>query len=223
MVFGGAGTITSFPAGNELISSESAKILADSFSSFLKQGFLARYGTLIASFTALFIAVFGRVLARWGKSLLYKPKLKIVGFKKFSQTPTLSVWRLAVKNSGNIVAKKVQAEVVGILDGGKKRQNFLAVPLRWTHLDRELRSILPGQTVYLDLFDQISWDPSSSKSGIQTIRLATRFGANVHDFTRLKEGESKVKALLFYKAGRILRFEVTANWTSQLIFKAELS
>lgn len=149
------------------------------------------WGSIIASLTALFIAVGG---ARVIKRLIgIRPELKLIGFKRYHQATYY--WRLAIKNSGKEVAKKVQVNVTAIYDDGKKRENFLAIPLRWTHLNCESRDILPSQTVYLDVVEHII-----SKDGDEA-KLITRRGGGVDDFEVLKKGESKVILTFYEKSG----------------------
>jgi gas vesicle protein len=192
----------------------------------MEKSFFEQYGTLIgtsiASATALFIAVGGR----WLRSKFYKSKLKVVDFKKFAQkrdedTSLLIVWRIVIKNCGNETAKNVQADVTKIYDNEIKRPGFLPVPLKWTHLDNESRNILPGQTVYLDLFDEIhSFLPRAME-----IRLCTRFGLDIRKFTFLENGKANLKIAIFQKNGSKLNIAIRAEKelkNDDAFFKARL-
>jgi len=192
----------------------------------MEKSFLEQYGTLIgtsiASGTALFIAVGGK----WLRSKFYKANLKVVDFKKFVQhgdksTKLLVVWRIVLKNRGNETARNVQADVIKIYDNEKKRSGFLPVPLKWTHLDNESRDILPGQTVYLDLFDEIhTFMPRNLE-----IRLCTRFGLDIRKFTFLEDGKADLKIAIFQKNGSVMNIAIRAEKEIEIedaLFKARL-
>src|SRR3989344_8791678 len=109
----------------------------DDFKVFAKD-----YGSVVAAITALSLAGgFGR----WLLSKFYKPKLEILSLRSFKQYKDLTLWRFAIKNKGNEIAKNVQADVIAIYDNDKKRIDFLPVPLKWTHRTCEPRNILPFQ------------------------------------------------------------------------------
>ena len=131
-------------------------------------------------------------------SKFYKPELKIVDFGPFKQASNLKVWRIAIKNCGNEVAKNVQADVTKIYDKGQERKNFLTVPLQWTHLNSESRDISIGQIVYLDFFDDIPGTHGSPASVNHSVRLRSQFGLDIPDFTYLKNETSSVEIALFH-------------------------
>jgi len=163
------------------------------------------YGSLIASITALFIAGGG---GRWLMTKFYRPKLEIVGFGPHKQASNLKVWRIVIKNYGNEVARNVQADVIKIYDKNKERENFLPIPLQWTHLNQESRDIFPGQTTYLDFFDDIPGTHSSPASVIHSVRLRSQFGLDVADFTYLKNETSEVQIAIFHDRMRPRRVKI---------------
>ncbi|MBI2621991.1 MAG: hypothetical protein HYW63_05110 [Candidatus Levybacteria bacterium] len=184
--------------------------------------FLVRYGaligTIIASLTALVIAIWGRGLKRLG----YKPKIEIVDLIQNNQNPSLDLWRLVIKNSGNDTAKKVQVDIVEVFDDGNKvRKNFLPIPLRWTHLDTESREILPNQTVYLDLFEHIN--RGKDITNLQFfLRFGSRYAQEIKDFCFLEEGDSKINLKIFQESGDSLEITIYAKWDGQHIFDSRV-
>lgn len=154
---------------------------------------------LIAALTALFLAGGG---GRWIKSFFYRPKIEVSGYAPFKQADNLKVWRLSLKNTGNDIAYNVQANTISIFDKGEERRNFLPIPLRWTHLNQLQmdRNILPGQTVYLDIFEDVSNDLNEEDSLIpsHTIRLASEFGTNIPDFTYLYPKTTLFEIAIFH-------------------------
>src|SRR5437899_3223088 len=96
--------------------------------------------SLFASLVALFLGGGG---GRYIKPYLgIKPTLRIAGLRRYMQD--VYVWRLAVENIGSETAKDVQVDVTKLTHNGTPRENFLSMPLRWTHLDCESRDILPN-------------------------------------------------------------------------------
>lgn len=192
----------------------------------MEKSFFEQYGTLIGTSVASGMALFIAVGGKWLRSKFYKSNLKIVDFKKYIQkrdndTSLLVVWRMVVKNCGNETARNVQADVIKIYDNETKREGFLPVPLRWTHLNNESRDILPGQTVYLDLFDEIhTFFPKNLE-----IRLCTRFGLDIRKFTFLENGKANLKIAIFQKNGSIVNMIVKAEKEikqKDIFFKARL-
>lgn len=174
---------------------------------FLKT-FSSERGALIASITALFIAGGG---GRWLLSIFYKPRLTIIGFRPYKQVSGLKVWRIIIKNVGNEAAQNVQADVVNIYDNGEERKNFLPIPLRWTHLDSESREILSGQIVYLDFFDDIPTNLLPTIETHHTIRICSRFGLDIPDFTHLKNETSCVEVAIFHKRRKPLKLSINTR------------
>ncbi|MCW1887973.1 MAG: hypothetical protein KIH67_000245 [Candidatus Moranbacteria bacterium] len=159
---------------------------------------------LVAAATALFIAGGG---GRWLLSLVYKPKLKIMGYQPFRQVGYLKVWRMAIKNVGNEVAEDVQATTLKVFDDGEERRNFLPVPLRWTHFNQNQmkRDILPGQTVFLDIFEDIPSPQDSADTANHTIRLASEFGAEIKDFNHLYPNTTKFEIAILHRRMKPLK------------------
>lgn len=168
-----------------------------------EKNFIERYGSFIAStlasFLALSIAIYGSKMRSWR----IKPRFEIIKIEKYMQAG-VKVWRLLIKNSGNDIAKDVQAEILKIYDNGNFRKNYLPAPLRWAHKWEmrgdsryyyENRNIHPDQVAYLDLFDDTLLHSTEGK-----ILIATTIPLNnIPDFAFLSGGESIIVLKIFEK------------------------
>ena len=106
--------------------------------------------------TAILIAVFGRSAAKYVSGLIFKPNLKPNDEILRIEQPGEVVYRLQIQNEGKDTAREVEVSVTEISDDGVRRDNFLPVPLRWTHFQSGTsgpakRDIHRNQSVYLDL------------------------------------------------------------------------
>jgi hypothetical protein len=123
---------------------------------------------------------------------------------------------MVIKNSGNEIAKRVQADVVEIYYKNKLKINYVPVPLRWTHINVENREILPNQTVYLDVLEEHYVGKINSK--IQTlITLGSSFGQEVKDFSIIDEGTNKLKIRLFEENGNNIDLILLIKYQDSLI------
>lgn len=166
--------------------------------------------SLVPSIVALFIA---GGIGQYVKPFLgIKPNIKIITLKRYRQAD--KYWRLAIKNSGNEVAISVQIDVTCIYDGGKARENFLPIPLRWTHINKESRNILPGQVVYLDVMEQ--------KNSGEQVKLITNSGGGVGDFEVLKNGKTKIVLTIYVESGKSFNKTIEINWPAGMFFDARL-
>ena len=66
------------------------------------------------------------------------------------QNKVLTAFRIPIKNTGDYIARSVEASIEEVYFEGKKRTSFISMPLVWTH-GSSRRDIYPNQTVYLDL------------------------------------------------------------------------
>ncbi len=156
---------------------------------------LAFWAILVASFTSLLIA---GGIGKYIKPFLWiKPNLKTLKLELYSQSSLY--WRLPIKNVGNQIAKDVQVEVTQVIDNGKRRSNFLAVPLRWTHLNCESRDILPSQTAYLDVIDFRNAYALIEEKGFA--KIITRKSGGVDHFQSLKPGKTTLEITIFQESG----------------------
>lgn len=142
-----------------------------------------------------------------------KPELEVVELKRFRQAHY--VWRLAIVNKGRETAKNVQVDVIRICDEKGFRENFLPMPLPWTHTDKESRDIQPKQTVYLDVFYH-------KQNNQDDVHLATRFGGGIPDFRLLQKGKSKIILAFYEESGKTFNKEIEISWSSGLFLDAKL-
>ena len=179
----------------------------------LRKSFLfsSEFWTMISSLVALFSSGIALFVAggggRYVKGMLKNtPNLEIIGFRPYKQAT--DYWRLAIKNVGKETAKKVQVDVTNIFENQQDRENFLAVPLRWTHLRCEdncvSRDILSQQTVYIDVLEH--------KPREDRVEIITPGSGGVDDYKVLTQGRSKLK-LTFYEESGI---SFTKFWTVDL-------
>ena len=95
---------------------------------------ITAFGTLAAVIVALAIAVWGERLKKWGG---YKPEIVILRSLENIQEDRSGTrqgqTRLIFENHGEATAEDVEVYVNMIYDNGIQRQNFIGVPLSWTH------------------------------------------------------------------------------------------
>lgn len=169
---------------------------------------------LVPSVVALFLGAGG------GKLLidkLWHSNLVIVGtIRRFRQNH--HVWRIAISNDGSATAYDIQVDVTNIFENGHKRENFLSMPLRWTHLDKEIRDINADQTVFLDVFEH------HINNQAKTVNLATRFGGGVDDFRELKVGPdaTALELTLYNSKRKSIKIYVDILWTSDIFLDARV-
>ena len=169
------------------------------------------WSSILPSIVALLVA---GGIGRYIKPYLgIKPRLEVLELIRFHQAHY--IWRLAIVNNGRETAKNVQVDVVKIYDEGVLRENFLPMPLPWTHTDKESRDISPKQTVYLDVFYHKINDPNDA-------HIATRFGGGVDNFRKFKLGKSKLTLTFYEQSGKSFNKEIEISWTSALFFDARL-
>lgn len=183
---------------------ESLKSLNSPF--YTNAGFL---GSLIASITALIIAIFTEPFLN---KFIRKTKLRVKGVTSHIQgAGDLIVHRLLIKNESNYRAKDVEVDVEQIYDGDEKRQNFLPVPLGWTHSHavnggHVARDIHPNQSVYLDICNYIK-----RKDG-DVLQLSLKAGSEIADFSVLKLGSTKLFMKAYQDSGQTIEMILIISW-----------
>ena len=154
---------------------------------------LVSLSPIIAAVFALFIAGGG---GQYLKPLLgLKPELKFFDVRLFDQNGS-DHWRVALKNIGNVSAKNVQCDVTKVTEGASVRENFVAVPLRWTHRkDDVVRDIVREQTAWLDvmIFEKKKESPE--------LTLSTPHSGGVRDFMNLNEA-TEVRLTVYLENGK---------------------
>lgn len=176
---------------------------------------------VVSSLVALAIALFGEHFRR----LTMRGKLKVVGTKVYDQSTEtyppfppevnkLHLGRIAIKNEGYFKALSVEAYVEAIKYTDNDRENFLAVPLSWTHgqLLRGgiiTRDIHPKQIVYLDIFNYFF---DNDYVGNHVCRLATPVAQNVDILTGIGIGKSELVIKVYQERGKHLTVNLIVEW-----------
>lgn len=127
-------------------------------------GVLFTFLGVIATLLLGAIAIFGDQI----RNYCFRPKLVFDGFKKTSQLiPAPSPYkkgeyitenhifqRLIVRNSGRLRAKEVRV-LLTYEDGNKKElENFIPIPLNWTHWNKSSRDISRDEPAYVDVIER---------------------------------------------------------------------
>jgi len=126
----------------------------------------------------------------------------------------LHVGRLVIKNNEQFAAKSVEAYLNAVEDNGKPRENFLPVPLHWTHgqlnasKSTTVRDIYPQQVVYLDIFNEI-YDRQAAKN---TVEFAIAAGHGINDFSKLSLSESKLFVKIYQESGQVNQIALKIDW-----------
>lgn len=118
--------------------------------------------SLLSTMAALVIATFDGRMKRWAE----KPKLGIKTVAHNSQANgnvTQDVWRLLMENEGKGTAREVEVYAEKIIRNRSIVENFLPVPLQWTHYQTRgnnavSRDIHPSQSVFIDLISRNNGD-----------------------------------------------------------------
>lgn len=166
-------------------------------------------GAMLASSIALVIALFGEQF----KSLTRKTNLSIKNIRTNEQGGGNSVYyRLEIINKGNYPAKNVEVYVDSIKEGGQIRDNFLPVPLRWTHARAYLsagvyRDIHPDQTVLLDFCEFVK--------DRNLLQLSLAAGDENPEFRILHGGDTKVIIKIYQESGKTLKITLPIIWKSE--------
>jgi len=169
------------------------------------------WASILPSIVALLIAGgIGRFIKPY---LGIKPELEVLELNRFRQDH--HVWRLAIINNGRETAENVQVDVIKMYDNGVPRENFLPMPLPWTHLNKENRDISPNQTVYLDVFYHKTNTPDD-------VHIATRFGGGIDNFRKLKIGKTRLVLTFYEQSGKSFNKEIEVSWTSGMFLDARL-
>ena len=162
-------------------------------------------GALLASSVALLIALFSEPLRRMWQTA----RLKFDVVLKNVQGSGVVYYRLVAENAGNTTVKDSEVYVVKIFDDGVERQNFLPVPLRWTHASAYMtagvyRNIHPKQTVLLDFCEYIAER--------NLVRLFLAAGGEVGDYSIVRASQTRVFLKGYQGNGKVVEAEILINW-----------
>lgn len=137
----------------------------------------------------------------------------------------LDVGRLIIKNEGRYKASGVEAYIENISSDGEARDNFIPVPLVWTHgqLNEQgptVRDIYPNQTVYLDVFNHI-YDPNYV--GESTVELAVAAGHGIDSLSKMNAGVSKMLIRLYQESGQVNSVTLKTDWDMKSVLDLSIS
>lgn len=210
----------------------SLRILADQINKpyLFSQEFWTVAATIVA-FVAVIVALFTPFLMSWLSNRPKKSKLVVKDTRVINQEaseeyqeaseeyqkhthPLLNVGIVIIKNTGQYKASSVEAYVEEIFDEGKKRSDFIPMPLVWTHgqLNKNgptIRDIYPNQEVSLDFFNH-KYDDGYVGDNIVSFAVAT--GHFVDNLSRMALGESKISIVLYQESGQVDTIRLKVIW-----------
>lgn len=173
---------------------------------------------------AVIVALFIPWIASWLNNRPKKSKLVFKGTSIVNQDNNpdtkeelarlLNVGRLIIKNEGKYIAKCVEANLDQIGFDDELRDDFLPIPLFWTHgqLNKNgptIRDIYPNQTVYLDLIHHY-YDPNYV--GSNSVVFAVAAGQGIDNLWRMNLGESKLFIKLYQESGQVDNVCIKTLW-----------
>lgn len=126
----------------------------------------------------------------------------------------LDIGRLVITNMGKFSAKSVQAYIERISDDGERREDFIPMPLTWTHghlnpTGAITRDIYPNQTVYLDVFlNVLDIEVVHDRS----VLLSVGTGREVDSFSKVALGQSELKIRLYQESGQVSEANIKIGW-----------
>lgn len=177
---------------------------------------------------ALFIALFGPWASSLISSFFKKSKLKVIetsvinqenyayddGNQQNNNGKVADVGRIIIRNDGKIKARAVEPYIEAILWDNKIEQNFLPVPLKWTHGQLltggpTIRDIYPNQSVYLDIFYSII---NSDMVGERSVDWAIGAGCEVDTFSKIRLGVNDIEVKMYQEDGQVTRIKIRVQW-----------
>lgn len=171
----------------------------------INKGFVG-WVTALATTAAVIVALFGKEI----REFIFPSNIKIVSSKENLQIPNPELHapiqghtRLLMKNFGRTSAYDVEIYVTKLTDPDRVRDDFLPVPLCWTHNGLK-RSFHPNQFGYLDLcrIDNQCVNP----------KLALIPGAGVFNYETILEGTTILELTSFETSGKAKKYNVALNW-----------
>ena len=168
--------------------------------------FLTAFGTVLTGLVAIAFGLWGKTLSK----LFYKSDVKIIDKVENLQTNRYDVTqgqtRLRIANVGESVARDVTVYVNQIKDNGLVRDNFLPVPLCWTHDGRYARDFAPNETWFLDLCRRDN--VADNKKPI----LVLAAGQGIPTYEDIQEGSTILDIKVAHKSGQIRNYQVDLSW-----------
>lgn len=167
---------------------------------------LTALGTISASIIALAFGLWGKTLNQF----FYKSDMKLIDTHHNLQTgrggSTQGHTRLKFLNDGGSIAEDVIVYVEKVKDNGITRQDFLPVPLCWTHDGRYFRNFAPHEIWYLDLCRKN--DISDRNKPV----LVLAAGQQVPVYEDIEEGKTSLVVKLSQKSGQIRNYRINLLW-----------
>jgi len=168
---------------------------------------LTALGTILAAIVALVLGLWGKTL----NQLFYKSDMQLIDTHHNRQTSRggsiQGHTRLKFLNDGGSVAENVMVYVESIKDNGIIRQDFLPVPLSWTHDGRYWRNFAPHEIWYLDLCRKN--DISDRNKPV----LVLASGQQVPIYEDIEEGKTTLVVKLSQKSGQIRNYKINLLWS----------
>lgn len=177
---------------------------------------------------ALAIGILSPPLSEWWRRRPEKSNLVIEGVVVTNQgdeamiaesepMALLDVGRLIIKNKGLFKAKSVEAYIENITEDGELREDFVPMPLMWTHgqLNKDgptIRDIYPNQTVYLDIFNNML---DREMSADRSVLLAVGAGHGVPSLSQGALGESVLLLKLYQESGQVVQVKLKIAWNGR--------
>lgn len=165
---------------------------------------LTALGTIGTALVAVIIAIWRDDLEK----LLHRPKMIIHTNSLENIQNHQGQTRLIFENKGKATARDVEVYINKIFDNNTDaRENFIAVPLSWTHDGRPKRDFHPNQFGYLDLC-RINNVGAPSKDPVFVLSA----GAGVPTYQEIKSGKTKIELIIFQASGQKNIYEVHLSW-----------
>lgn len=157
------------------------------------------------------VAVLGEVVRRWA----FRPEIRAVQLVSTDQIVS-KITRLLLKNEGSVSARDVEAHVEEIFDGDDKRENFVPVPLRWTHgQDRpgspSIRDIHADQSCHLDIAD-VMRPIYMGQPSVMVLCVPVEAVRRLKNLCWLKAGRTRLGIAIYNASGRTTRVQVSVEW-----------
>lgn len=172
---------------------------------FKMDGSLAEWTAAFATFLAAFIALFG--------DQIFRSELKIVGVNSLVQVDKrmheIGYTRLEFHNSGKASAKDITVYIKYIYDDGVLRDNYLPVPLRWTHDGHLSREILAGQKWCLDF---CAFDEPNLSYNTNWPKFCLGAGGGIPNFEEIYSKNTSVGLAIYQRQGDVINYKVDLEW-----------
>lgn len=160
---------------------------------------LTAFGTI----GAVLVSLFGETF----KNKFYPSKVEIVDKSCIVQegASIVGISRLRLRNTGSGIAKYVSVYVDSIYDElTGKRDNFLPVPLQWTHDGRHERDLMKGQYWHLNLVE-------INHTNKYRACLVLYAGGGVPQYEEIYVGATTLELIVYHSLGS-KKYEVKLDW-----------